>query len=1080
MQPAEPAAAQPVHEPQMSIARPGRHRAAAREANNAGGEDDDDDDAPLVSVRASGRRSAGLPLAVAGRHIPEHWRRPSIAAQHVPPADAAADVALERRRRTVTATAAHPAMSPALGAPQEIRGRANAGPSVAADSDDAALCVKGVEGSTARARNSAEFMSADESTHGSPGHAAAASQAPEDDSPFDSQPADLSAAPFGQGCQLVAASAPAGTAGRDSAARGADSPLTRSPEAPRACDQCALEGADVADDPEQPAADTCAAREDVQPGSGGVPVSAAPRAPSSTNSQRGSPRASVIPETFFEPSAPEVGDESGWLAPSAAPAAPSRPPARGMAALASAERLEGPAETCIPETLFPSTEPLDYDASAPVFQSSPPRALQSIADPDSRVPETPDESQDPEAALPAAIAPDLSPQCATARPAARLMSSVTARTPAHAATGARCAHAADVAGDARMQAPSPLNADEVSPNGAAGTLAPPSAGSRRRLGAFLQRPTSAGTATAPSSEPAAASPSFQPQRRSDSALQGACAANSGGEACRRSPPETAPQPPRSALAALSRAAERSTPPPAGNVAAAKTAKMGSTAGRQPRHSSAARTPTLPPPRPSPQQRTLAGAPAGAAAAPSPGAWQKVSRSALHTAAEATRPHPSRALAQARLQVRPQHASAAGVATLALPQPSASNARPSAPTAGIAAGMAQPAACPNAAACAEQSVVPCARDGARFLESEDDDAFADFDSQEAIRNAGLATVGRTSGGTPSRSPADPASGSVRNAPHADELFPVTAAPAATRPQPVVARLSAPVDLTDLASPPVPTNGTLATAAVPPATQRPRSTPAPRRPSPPAATIGSDDAACRRCGSRGDEDRMLLCDRCDAAYHTFCLRPKLDSVPVDDWFCPVCVREEAARGSGGKRKRSEAKRPAKPRPSSAAGVAARAQLQLGQRCAVVAISGSAAAPGRLGGGGGAAAQSPAIATAQRQPRVLTDCDGVGRAAETTGTRAVTPLRAGGLRGGAAKPAAMILDDSSDDSPPRHAPEAVRVRQAAHWQRSGGPEASQGLHLAQRMPKARRNNARVLDSDDDVEGGADGAEGVGARFR
>lgn len=34
------------------------------------------------------------------------------------------------------------------------------------------------------------------------------------------------------------------------------------------------------------------------------------------------------------------------------------------------------------------------------------------------------------------------------------------------------------------------------------------------------------------------------------------------------------------------------------------------------------------------------------------------------------------------------------------------------------------------------------------------------------------------------------------------------------------------------------------------------------------------------------QILLCDRCDAGYHTACLRPPIMVIPEDDWFCPLC--------------------------------------------------------------------------------------------------------------------------------------------------------------------------------------------------
>ena len=45
-------------------------------------------------------------------------------------------------------------------------------------------------------------------------------------------------------------------------------------------------------------------------------------------------------------------------------------------------------------------------------------------------------------------------------------------------------------------------------------------------------------------------------------------------------------------------------------------------------------------------------------------------------------------------------------------------------------------------------------------------------------------------------------------------------------------------------------------------------------------------CCRGPERGDV--MLLCDHCNAPYHTYCLDPPLDEVPEGDWLCPDCVR------------------------------------------------------------------------------------------------------------------------------------------------------------------------------------------------
>ncbi|KAJ1178770.1 hypothetical protein NDU88_004012 [Pleurodeles waltl] len=50
---------------------------------------------------------------------------------------------------------------------------------------------------------------------------------------------------------------------------------------------------------------------------------------------------------------------------------------------------------------------------------------------------------------------------------------------------------------------------------------------------------------------------------------------------------------------------------------------------------------------------------------------------------------------------------------------------------------------------------------------------------------------------------------------------------------------------------------------------------------------DSTNCEVCGRCDREDRLLLCDGCDAGYHMECLNPPLGSVPVDEWFCPECA-------------------------------------------------------------------------------------------------------------------------------------------------------------------------------------------------
>ncbi|XP_065492174.1 PHD and RING finger domain-containing protein 1 [Caloenas nicobarica] len=55
---------------------------------------------------------------------------------------------------------------------------------------------------------------------------------------------------------------------------------------------------------------------------------------------------------------------------------------------------------------------------------------------------------------------------------------------------------------------------------------------------------------------------------------------------------------------------------------------------------------------------------------------------------------------------------------------------------------------------------------------------------------------------------------------------------------------------------------------------------------------DPTFCEVCGRSDREDRLLLCDGCDAGYHMECLNPPLSEVPVDEWFCPACAPMEVS--------------------------------------------------------------------------------------------------------------------------------------------------------------------------------------------
>lgn len=46
--------------------------------------------------------------------------------------------------------------------------------------------------------------------------------------------------------------------------------------------------------------------------------------------------------------------------------------------------------------------------------------------------------------------------------------------------------------------------------------------------------------------------------------------------------------------------------------------------------------------------------------------------------------------------------------------------------------------------------------------------------------------------------------------------------------------------------------------------------------------------------GAADMMLLCDGedCEEAFHSFCLKIPLQSIPEGDWLCPLCLEESKA--------------------------------------------------------------------------------------------------------------------------------------------------------------------------------------------
>ncbi|XP_049360081.1 methyl-CpG-binding domain-containing protein 9 [Solanum verrucosum] len=49
---------------------------------------------------------------------------------------------------------------------------------------------------------------------------------------------------------------------------------------------------------------------------------------------------------------------------------------------------------------------------------------------------------------------------------------------------------------------------------------------------------------------------------------------------------------------------------------------------------------------------------------------------------------------------------------------------------------------------------------------------------------------------------------------------------------------------------------------------------------------EEGLCKVCSMDKDDVNVLLCDKCDSEYHTYCLDPPLVKVPIGPWYCPDC--------------------------------------------------------------------------------------------------------------------------------------------------------------------------------------------------
>uniref|UniRef100_A0A0N5CE90 PHD-type domain-containing protein n=1 Tax=Strongyloides papillosus TaxID=174720 RepID=A0A0N5CE90_STREA len=53
----------------------------------------------------------------------------------------------------------------------------------------------------------------------------------------------------------------------------------------------------------------------------------------------------------------------------------------------------------------------------------------------------------------------------------------------------------------------------------------------------------------------------------------------------------------------------------------------------------------------------------------------------------------------------------------------------------------------------------------------------------------------------------------------------------------------------------------------------------------------ESVCHVCSTSNDQNLLLICDKCDnICIHLYCCKPKLYTIPEDDWFCPDCHHKD----------------------------------------------------------------------------------------------------------------------------------------------------------------------------------------------